>query len=103
MNLRHVTVCLVSLALVSYFTYHLVAGAHGIRAQAQLQQRIVALEGELAGLTDVRKRLDRDVALLRAEKLDPDMLDERARAILNFAHPNDLVIVSPRTATGALR
>ena len=103
MKLRLTAICLVCLALLSYFTYHLIAGAHGIRASAALDRRIVSLRGELAGLSDVRKRLERDVALLRGEQLDPDMLDERARAILNFAHPNDLVIVSPKTATGSLR
>lgn len=103
MNLRSFTVLAVCLALSAYFTYHLIAGDRGIQARHRVQAEIAARQGELAGLIQVRKRLERDVALLRAEQLDPDMLDERARAILNFAHPNDLVIVSPKTATGSLR
>ncbi len=103
MNRRATSVLLVCCLVVAYFTYHLIVGDHGIRAHGRVQQQIAALQGELAGLKDVRKRLERDVALLRAEKLDPDMLDERARAILNFAHPNDIVIISPKTATGSLR
>ena len=35
--------------------------------------------------------LEQRVSLLRAESLDPDMLDERARFQLEFAHPRDLV------------
>jgi hypothetical protein len=31
--------------------------------------------------------------LLRADRLDPDMLDERARAMLDYAHANDLVLM----------
>jgi cell division protein FtsB len=31
--------------------------------------------------------------LLRPESLDPDMLEERARVLLNLAHPNDIVIM----------
>lgn len=101
--MRLATAFLVCSALLSYFGYHLVAGGHGIRARAALEKRIANLEGELAGLRAVRQRLERDVGLLRSEALDPDMLDERARAILNFARPNDLVIMAPKTATGALR
>ena len=37
-------------------------------------------------------RLERRVALLRRDNLDPDMLDERARVVLNFAAPGELVI-----------
>lgn len=103
MTRRFSIVFLVCFAVAAYFIYHLIVGDHGIRARARMEHQIAASQGELAGLTVVRKRLERDVSLLRAEALDPDMLDERARAILNFAHPNDLVIVSPKTATGSLR
>ena len=94
---------LVCLALIAYFGYHLVAGAHGLEARGRMEQRIRLLEGELAGLEAVRKRLERDVSLLKAEQLDPDMLDERARAVLNFAHPNDVVILRPSAITGTAR
>jgi cell division protein FtsB len=38
--------------------------------------------------------------LLKSDRLDPDMLDERARALLDYAHPNDLTLVldGPRLA-----
>ena len=41
---------------------------------------------------EIRRDLERDVALLRPESLDPDLLDERARAALGFAHPDELTI-----------
>jgi len=89
-----------------YFAYHLQIGDHGLKARADLERREEVLAGELAGLQDVRVRLERDVALLRPESLDPDMLDERARAILNLAHQDDLVMLKrrqppPDPATGA--
>jgi len=95
--LRHLAIPLVCLGLVGYFAYHLVEGNRGIEARDRLEGRIEALEGQLDGLRAVRKRIERDVALMRAERLDPDMLDERARAILNLAHPNDIVIPRPKT------
>ncbi len=99
MNLRAAAVPLLCLSLIGYFAYHLFVGGRGLDARARLESRIATLEGELTGLEAVRAKLDRDVSLLRAEHLDPDMLDERARAILNFAHPDDLVIIEPRKSS----
>jgi cell division protein FtsB len=87
---------LVALGVGGYFGYHLQIGEHGLKARADLERRKEVLEGELAGLQEVRQRLERDVALLRPESLDPDMLDERARALLNLAHPDDLVMMKRR-------
>jgi cell division protein FtsB len=84
---------LLALGAGGYFGYNLETGDHGLKARAALEQRKEVLEGELAGLRDVRTRLERDVSLLRPENLDPDMLDERARAILNLAHPDDLIMM----------
>jgi len=87
---------LLAVGVGGYFAYHLQTGDHGLQARADLEKRKAVLAGELAGLKEVRKRLERDVALLRPESLDPDMLDERARAILNLAHPDDLVMLKRR-------
>ena len=87
---------LFALGAGGYFGYHLQNGDHGLKARANLEQRKDVLEGELAGLREVKHRIERDVALLRPESLDPDMLDERARAILNLAHPDDLVLMKRR-------
>lgn len=92
-----VATLILCIALIVYFSYHLVEGNRGLEARTRLESRISALEGQLEGLELVRKRIERDVALMRAERLDPDMLDERARAMLNMAHPNDLVILRPKT------
>jgi cell division protein FtsB len=89
---------LLACGAAGYFGYHLQIGDHGLKARADLERRKEVLEGELAGLTEVKNRLERDVALLRPENLDPDMLDERARAILNLAHPDDLIILKRRQA-----
>lgn len=85
-----------ALGAAGYFGYHLETGEHGLKARAELEGRKAVLEGELAGLREVRARLERDVALLRPESLDPDMLDERARAILNLAHADDLILLKRR-------
>lgn len=96
MVFRKACLPLACFALIGYFGYHLLVGDNGLESQARLQGQVNALKGELKGLQAVRQRLDRDVALMRADKLDPDMLDERARAILNFSHPNEIVIMDKR-------
>jgi len=37
---------------------------------------------------------DQRVSLLRQEHLDPDMLDEQARAALNLVGPGEIVILN---------
>jgi cell division protein FtsB len=96
MRFRSLLFPLLACGVGGYFAYHLQTGDHGLQARADLEKRKAVLAGELDGLKEVRKRLERDVALLRPESLDPDMLDERARAILNLAHPDDLVMLKRR-------
>ena len=101
MTFRSAFVTLICFGLLGYFAYHLFVGDNGLEARARQQTKINSLEGELSGLQAVRARLERDVALMRADKLDPDMLDERARKILNFSHPKDIVILDKPGTTPA--
>ena len=103
MTIRKVCVPVICFALIGYFGYHLLVGDNGLESQARLQAQVNAQQGELKGLQAVRERLDRDVSLMRADKLDPDMLDERARAVLNFSHPNDIVIMDKHGETQPMR
>ena len=96
MRLKAFIFPLLALGAGGYFGYHLQIGDHGLEARTKLERRMAALEGELNGLREVRLQIERDVALLDSESLDPDMLDERARAILNLAHPDDLVMMKRR-------
>ncbi len=83
-------------ALIGYFGVNAYTGKYGLHAQAALDQEMIALTAELARLKQERIALEQRVSLLRAESLDPDMLDERARFQLEFAHPRDLVRVTKR-------
>lgn len=81
-------------ALIGYFGVNAYTGKYGLHAQAALDQEMIALTAELARLKRERMALEQRVSLLRADTLDPDMLDERARFQLEFAHPRDLVRVT---------
>jgi cell division protein FtsB len=82
--------------LIGYFGVNAYTGKYGLHAQAALDQEMIALTGELARLKQERIALEQRVSLLRAESLDPDMLDERARFQLEFAHPRDLVRITAK-------
>ena len=68
-----------------------------------IDQQIASLSTELAQLQIERGQWQWRIALLKPRGLDPDMLDERARALLDYAHPNDLTLMldAPRPATGS--
>jgi cell division protein FtsB len=87
----------VCLALTGYFAYHAVEGEHGLHKRALLEQRVHLLEEELAALVKERQRIEHDVALITERaKSQPDMLDEQARALLNYARPDEIVVLRTR-------
>src|SRR5450631_2310160 len=75
---------------IGYFAANAFTGNHGLRAQLDLDQQMSAMQQELAEAKTERALWDRRVALLRSDGLDPDMLDERARAQLGFVDARDL-------------
>lgn len=83
------------LALTGYFAYHLIGGDRGLLAWVRLSQEIHAGEQRLASLRVERAALDLKVSNLTPDHLDADLLDERVRATLNLAAPNEIVIMPP--------
>jgi cell division protein FtsB len=82
---------------VGYFAANAFTGNHGLRAQQDLEQQLTAMKVELAGLKAERAVWERRVSLLRADRIDPDMLDERARALVGYVDPHDLtLLLNPR-------
>lgn len=90
---RRLLVGAAAVAILGYFGWHAFHGNHGIVARDRLIERVDDLEKRLAVVKEERRALERRVALLKPDSLDPDMLEERARATLNLAHPNDVVLV----------
>ena len=83
--------------LVAYFGYFALHGDRGLVALAHLQSQIEQGNASLEKLKAERASLERRVKGLRPDSLDLDILEERARILLNYAHPDDLVILnSPR-------
>ena len=84
-----------AMLFVGYFGVNAYTGNHGLKAKQDLDVQIAQLSGELAALRRSRAYWERRLALLRPASLDPDMLDERARVLLGYVHPNDVVMPVP--------
>ena len=78
--------------LIGYFGVNAYTGNHGLRAKQDLDQHFAELSDELARLKKERAEWQRKVALLKSESIDPDMLDERARAVLNYLEPREITL-----------
>lgn len=96
-RLRHVMGPLLGLTAVVYFAYHTVEGDRGVLAWMRLKIQLSDAESQLAKVSSERQELDHRVQLLRPDHLDPDMLEERARAMLNMGHDGEKVIFEPQS------
>jgi cell division protein FtsB len=85
-------VLLLCLSLTAYFAYHAIHGRHGLGVRQRLIERSTLLEFEIKTLEAVRAKLEHDVALLTPDLPDPDIVEELAREVLGFTHPDDRVV-----------
>jgi cell division protein FtsB len=81
------------IALTGYFAYHLVGGDRGLLAWVRLTREVHDESAKLDGLRAEGAALDLKVKNLTPDHLDPDLLDERVRATLNLAAPDEIVLM----------
>lgn len=77
---------------MTYFGYHALFDDHGLRRllslRGTLEERQAVLEAEQAR----RSALEAKVSALQPRRIDPDLLDERARETLGLARPDEIII-----------
>ena len=83
---------IIAALVIGYFGVNAYTGSRGLEAKKNLDQQTAQLAGELAALKAERADWERRVSLLKADSIDPDMLDERARQLLDYADPRDLIL-----------
>jgi cell division protein FtsB len=81
---------------IGYFAVNAYTRNRGLRASYDLEQQLSEMKGELARLKAERRVWDHRVSLLRSDRIDPDMLDERVRAMLDYTDPHDVVFLTAR-------
>jgi cell division protein FtsB len=79
---------------IGYFAVNAFTGNRGLRAAQDLDQQMAEMNGELSRLKAERRVWEHRVSLLRSDRIDPDMLDERVRAMLDYVDPNDVVMLT---------
>lgn len=94
---RHVVGPLLGVSAVIYFAYHAVNGDRGLMAWLELKDRVEAAEESAQAVAFQRHAIENRVRLMHPESLDPDMIEERARIVINFAYADDVVIPDSRT------
>jgi len=82
-----------SLAVLAYFGWHGFYGPRSIDHGIYITSQVEKYQAELADVETLREQRDDKVALLRPQSIDPDMLDEMARKVLQFANEGEFVVV----------
>ena len=90
---RQIIASIFGVAVIGYFAFHAVEGERGLRAYFALNLQTELAREERDALRHDRMTIERRVNLLKSESLDLDMLDERARTVLNKVHEDDFVIL----------
>ena len=83
----------VLLAVAGYFGWSATQGDHGLQVYARQQDQLRLAQAELFHVNGEVEMWERRVTGLRNSRLDPDTLDERARAMLNLAEPTEVVVM----------
>lgn len=77
---------------IAYLGYGAVAGASGYRVLGEIKAEAAEKRAALDEIEARRRALERHSDLLNPKSLDPDMLDERVRAVLGYVEPGDIVV-----------
>jgi cell division protein FtsB len=92
---RQILAPVIFATVFGYFGYHLVNGERGLLAMVQMQREAQVADQTLLEATTEQKIWELRVSELRNQSLDPDMLDERARVLLNYSNKDDIIVFTP--------
>jgi cell division protein FtsB len=79
-------------AITGYFGWNATQGDRGLVAHAQRRELLRQVVADQAAAKAERDGWDTRVSGLRARHLNPDTLNERARAMLNLSEPSEVIV-----------
>ena len=88
--------------LIGYFGVNAYSGDRGLKAKEDIDRQMASLNADLDRLKLEHAQWARRVALLKSDAIDPDMLDERARSLLDYVDPNDMTMMFQPVPSPAL-
>ena len=83
------------LGVISYLSYHAIAGNQGLSQWSRLQDDVKSLETERDRLLQEHHERSLKIERLSDETLDHDYVEELARQQLHFVHQGELVLEPP--------
>jgi cell division protein FtsB len=85
------------LAFQGYLGYSAISGQFGIESRVEILKEIEVLADRSSALQAEVDSFKHRVSLMNPRHLDPDIVTERARALLNMAHADDvLIMINPQ-------
>ncbi len=94
--LKQLGVTVLLAGFLAYLGANAVSGQFGLTGQAEMRDDVAALEAKSATLEAEIDALKHRMSLLDPSALDPDLLEERAHALLSMAHPDDIVLLDKK-------
>lgn len=99
---RQLAVTVAVVAFQGYLAWSAISGNFGIEGRKQMMTEIDALKVQSGGLSAEIEGYRHKVALFDPRSLDPDILTEKARALLSMAQVGDMVVmVDPQSGKPA--
>jgi cell division protein FtsB len=80
--------------LCFYFTYHLMQGQRSVWSYFSNQTVIEQKQADLKTLDKENKALEANVTKLRVATIDIDYLKERARHMLGYTDPDEIILIT---------
>jgi cell division protein FtsB len=94
---RGLLVTLLLLAFQGYLGFNVIGGQFGIEGQKRMRADIEDLKAQSATLQVEINSYQHKASLFASASLDPDILSEKARALLQMAQPDDLIVMTDKT------
>ncbi len=92
--IRQNLILLIGVCLCFYFIYHTLHGDRSFVRLISLSQSIETMSQKNDIVERKRMALEQKVKMMRPGSINKDLLEERVRVTLGYAHENELVIVS---------
>ncbi len=90
---RHFLIGTLLIGFQAYLGYSVINGRFGIENQKQMLIDIELLEAQQANLQSSVDYYRHRISLFDPARMDPDIVSEKARAMLSMAHPDDVMVV----------
>jgi len=95
---RHLLVTGILLAFQVYLGYSVMSGQFGIDSREVLESQIDDLGATSSALQAEIDSFRHRIDLFQTTKMDPDLVSERARALLSMSNPSDIVVMVDTTS-----